>query len=356
MNDVGEWYEAEEAAPEWNVRNLANAYAPRPPTEYVVDKFFERGSLNIVYGAPASMKSMLMADCAACVVAGLDWLPGCFGAGGKGVETAAGPVLWVDMDNGRRRTDERIEAVSRARDLDTDAPFYYVSMPEPPLHLSGEEAGGAISLLMRTVHSLQARMVVIDNLGLITGEVEENSAMMATVMNRLRKLAEWTNAAVVVIHHQRKGASNGGRAGDSLRGHSSIEAAVDLALLIMRNPDGDDLLIKDTKTRGVPVPRVGATFNFEHRLGTHDLERAWFSGAIGAVSDEDAIRDMTIAVLRAEGKPITKTLLIDRVKEDVRLAGGAVSRVRGIVLDMLAQPDGRIIERQDGKSKLVSLT
>ena len=37
---MNEFDELEEGEPSWEVRTLKDAYAERPPTEYVVDKFF----------------------------------------------------------------------------------------------------------------------------------------------------------------------------------------------------------------------------------------------------------------------------------------------------------------------------
>lgn len=255
----------------WQVFNLTDAYTEREPTRYIVDGILAEASLNIMYAPPAAMKSMLLADLACAVAGGHIWLPG---AGG-GVKVERRPVLWLDMDNGARRTHERFGALGKGHNLPPDAPLHYVSMPtDPLLHLTDLEA---VNHLIWTIRDYQAGLVVMDNLGLIAGDVEENSAKMAEVMSYLRAVAERTGAAVVVIHHQRKGGNMaGGRIGDTLRGHSSIEAALDLALHVVREPGENMLTITSTKTRGVDVPTLRARFNYEHRPGTKDLGIAWF--------------------------------------------------------------------------------
>lgn len=57
---------------------------------------------------------------------------------------------------------------------------------------------------------------------------------MIKVLGHFRQLVEETGAAVVLIHHQREGHHSGGRAGDALRGYSSIEAALDLVTRLRR--------------------------------------------------------------------------------------------------------------------------
>jgi len=333
----------------WKLRTLADAYQKREPTRYVVDKFLAEGSLNVLYGPPAAMKSMLLADLCACVVGGLDWLPGAL-PDGQGIVTTAAPAFWIDMDNGTRRTDERIDAVARAHNLTEDAPFHYVSMPHPPFNVADLSI---LIYLKQLIRDLGAKLTVIDNLGLITGEIEENSAAMAMVMGYLRQIAEDTKTALVVIHHQRKGGANGGRAGDALRGHSSIEASVDLALHVVREVGQDELTVRSTKTRGVDVPTVGALFNYRHAAGTNDLERAWFSGK-AAKRGDNAIRETILELVDYNGE-IAKTRLAQSVVEALGQDAPGINKVRSWIDDMLAKEQG-IREVQKGKYKLIELT
>jgi hypothetical protein len=208
-----------------------------------------------------------------CVAGGLPWLPGLFGSN-QGAAVIQSPVIWIDLDNGQRRTDERVDAMSKAMHLPDETPFYYLSMPSPSLVATDIESMG---LLDDEIDRLHARMVVIDNLGLVTGTVEENSAEMAQVMKNFRWIAERTGAAFLILHHQRKGGANGSRPGDALRGHSSIEAAIDLALHAVREANTNQVSMRSTKTRGVDVPNAVMEFSYEHVAGTNDLSNAYFT-------------------------------------------------------------------------------
>jgi hypothetical protein len=347
----------------WNVQGMADAYRDRPPTEWVIDGFFTTASLNIVYGNPASFKSMIMADAAGAVVAGQSWLPGALG-NSVGVEVQKGAVLWIDMDNGLRRTHERIEAIGRSRNLPEDAPFHYVSMPNPPFQLhpgyryssrdedDNEIHYSVIDVMMYVVElaeQLKAKMIFIDNLGLITGDVDENTAQMAAIMGYLRMIAEHTNAAVIVIHHERKGGANGAAAGAALRGHSSISAAVDLALQITRDGEKPEITIKSTKTRGVDVPTVKAVFNHEHRQGTKDLLKAWFSGVSGSRGENviwDAVRDVL------SFGAMSKTKLIHNV--NAMLPETGQRKITAWVTDMIGNGE-LLVERGQGNVQMISL-
>jgi len=343
----GAYQPEQEIQPGWQVFNLADAYIEREPTRYIVDGILAEASLNIMYAPPAAMKSMLLADLACCVAAGKPWLEGPSG----GVKVMRRPVLWIDMDNGERRTHERFNELGKGHNLTPDAPLNYVSMPvDPLLHLTDLEA---VEHLIYTIRDYQAGLVVMDNLGLIAGDVDENSAKMAEVMSYLRTTAERTGAAIIVIHHQRKGGTMaGGRLGDSLRGHSSIEAALDLALHVVREPGESMLTISSTKTRGVDVPVLRAKFNYQHRPGTKDLALAWFE-EWAPTRGENPIRDAILEVLGKLGES-TKGRLADEVYEHLGQSTG-INKIRNWIGEM-ATVTGEIVEETgENNAKLLRL-
>lgn len=101
---------------------MADALKPLPPLRWAVKGLFARPSLNIVFGAPKGMKTLLMLDAAICVAAAKRWLTAPDGSGGFAVETC--PVGWLDLENGSRRMAERVSAFGRARGLSEACPFY----------------------------------------------------------------------------------------------------------------------------------------------------------------------------------------------------------------------------------------
>ncbi len=296
----------------WHVFTLADAYAPRTPLQFLVSGLFTLPSLGVVYGAPGTMKSMLLADLAVCVASGSVWLPSSASSDKDGRGTMHTAVMWIDLDNGARRTHERFEALARSRSIPASAPLYYVSMPTPWPN------AGSLNVMKSLAGRLQQRevkLVIIDNLGLIKGNADENSADMVQVMGNLRWLTEQTNSAVIVIHHQRKGNGLIGRAGESLRGHSSIEASLDLALLVEREPRSQELTIRSTKTRDVDVPPFGAQFAFEHKFGSEELATARFY----SIEVEDDASDTTLEAIIGEvvtaRHPINQSDLKKEVKK-----------------------------------------
>ena len=318
--------EEQESRDPWIPYFIADALQERPPIEYIAAGLFPLSSLNIVYGAPGCLKSFLLADLAISAAMGELWLPPApWQPGSTGFQTRQAPVMWIDFDNGVTLTHERIGALARARSTPGDAPFYYYTMPTPWLDANNPDSVGMLALRAKN-HAV--KMIVIDNLGTVSGGVDENSGAMITVMGNLRRLAEDTGAAVIVIHHQRKANGFTGRAGDSLRGHSSIEAAIDLALHVEREQDSDTVTIKSTKTRGVDVLPFSAVLTYTHRIGSDDMETARFYGI--ATADTSSNRALEAAILDAlDGKSLNQAALASAVKAGMPDIG--LNRIRDYI-------------------------
>jgi len=298
-----------EALDPWVPFTLKDCYQERDPIKHIAGNVFDQGSLNVVYGSPGTLKSFLLADLFLCVAAGKPWLqpaPWQSDNTGNGLQTMQTPGLWLDFDNGQRRTLDRFSALGKGHNLPDSLDINIYSMPSPWL-----KADDLLSVegLIKRAKGKQAGLIVIDNLGSVRGEVDENSAAMTGTMSNLRRLADETGAAVILIHHQRK--SNGilGRVGESLRGSSSIEAALDTALQVEREPGSQSVTITATKDRGVPVLPFMAEFTFE----TESNKARFFGLAIEDMKSDLAIeREVLDALKRA---PLNKSDLTKAIKD-----------------------------------------
>ena len=317
-------------------RTLANAFAVRLPIPYIVSGLFALPSLNVVYGHPSCLKSLLLADMLVCVAAGIPWLEK------APWETKAllpfntnqNSVMWLDFDNGQNRTDNRFEALGKQYGLHTTAPLFYYSMPSPILNAS---MTGHIMDLIDLVKYKNVGLLVVDNLSTISGNRDENTHEMLQVMTNLRLLAERTGAAIIVIHHSRKDTwGSKGKPGDNLRGFSGIAGALDVALFIDREPGSNIVTVTATKSRDVDINTFGATFTYVNKVGCHDLEKCRFYGTAvvgGQVCDQE-IEDEISAVLNASGCGLTQTKLVAEVKKTIK---AGEKRVIQIVKIMASQ-------------------
>lgn len=323
---------------QWQIFTPADAYKERPPLPYLISDVLFYPSLSIVYGGPGSLKSMILADLAVCVATGTPWLDAPNDSSvSRNYATLQAPVLWIDFDNGRRRTHERFDAFGKAYNMPADAPLYYVSMGRPQLDLTSYAMGDS---LMKLIQRLGARLVIIDNLGLVIGDAEENSGDMAAVMGNLRSISEDAECATLLVHHQRKsnGAGDKGvRKGETLRGHSSIEASLDLALLVERKDGEDNVTVFPTKVRGYRnFDFFGASFTYQHHEGSRDLAMARFFGQRVFNKDESALRELQAAILtEVMAKPgIERKELVDAVRDSMAALNDrapGLNRVRGVI-------------------------
>ncbi|MBK8772607.1 MAG: AAA family ATPase [Rhizobiales bacterium] len=340
---------------QWVPETLADAYAHNEPTQFLIDGLLPVPSLSIVYGGPGSLKSMVLADMALCVAGGVPWLSSMDNGDiipGVTFRTNQAPVLWVDFDNGNRRTRERIGALGRGHELPATVPMQYVSMPDPWLNASDRTVVRDLALF---VTSNKFRLIIVDNLGLILGETEENGGDMAKVMGNLRWLAESTSCAVVIVHHQRKSngaaASVGVRKGESLRGHSSIEASLDLALCVERNNREDAVIITATKVRDYQeFDTFGAIWTYQHVDGTKMLHTGRFWSRAVATSEESvniAIMAHIKNEMRSVGNWMPAKDITDLVCERMAAKPGgkapSIRKVKGLLREMAES--GQIFKR-----------
>lgn len=269
----------------WQPLTMTDFYQARQAVIYVLEGIIKEKSLGMIYGAPGDMKSMLMQDLAVNVAMGKPWLKVApWQTGGHPIPTAQGPVIWLDQDMGADLIHERFRALGKQHEAPEGLPLKVYSFPNPPFN-----ASDAASVAMFAARASGARLIVIDNLGTVSGGIEENSSGMIQVLYNLRWLSEATGAALMVIHHQRKSNGMTGRAGDALRGHSSIEAALDLALQVEREPYSDQVTIKSTKTRTREVPPFTAHFTYTHNQAK-ELETAQFY----SIEPEDLLSNYAI--------------------------------------------------------------
>lgn len=307
------------SAPGWQLWGADKAFKPREPRKHYLARIIVERKLSVFYGQPGSLKSMLVMDALMAIALGEMWLPPLpnAGPGSRGVATVRAPVLWVDFDNGEDTSDERVEALLRGHGAEdpalTAGYWFYVSMPKPWLSASSRDSVNELAELVKQ-HGI--KVVAIDNLGTVSLGIDENTSAMTAVMSNLRWLAESTGAAVVVIHHERKGnGTTGGKAGEALRGHSSINAALDLALLVEREGVSDVVTFRSTKTRGVAVTSLTAHWTYEHKRGTEGelLEGRFYGGGVNDDAGDDAA--VVRAILEAAETPKNGTQLVAAVKK-----------------------------------------
>lgn len=286
-------------------KTAQDALQKLPPLDYLIEPAIYRPSLNIWYGLPGSYKTTLLIDAAISITTGTRWLEGQPGSKFAGFPTTHTPVLWIDADSGDRALHERFGAFLRVRKHKLQVPLYWASFLMPPFTATDDSA---VTALVIECKRLKAGMIVIDNLGTISGGVDENSSGMIQVLYALRFISKMTGASVNVIHHQPKNAN--GRL--TPRGHSSIEAAPDTAYAVSR--DGDVVNVMTTKLRGATVEPFSAIFSYTHAPNTRDLQEARFWGIAGTPDATSAKAETTLLAFLKKNAPCNQLDLVTALR------------------------------------------
>jgi hypothetical protein len=210
--------------PRFILRNAAYALQPQPPIDYIVDDLITNSSVNVIYGEPGSKKTYTALSLAVCVANGRNWLD---------FKTRKVPVLIIDEESGEKRLSRRLGEAIRGESGDTTSPIFYISLagfklddPTDPI------------LIHALIEQTGAHLVIIDALADIMDGDENDKKDVQPVFNALRKIAENTDSAILIIHHSNKA---GG-----YRGSSAIKGSIDLMIQVT-SENGSNLVNFNTE-------------------------------------------------------------------------------------------------------------
>ena len=156
------------------------------------------------------------------------------------------PVLIIDQENLQAWLNRRIRQLSSQQEL----PIYFFPKEEANFSLEDEEV---FSEVLDFVEENEIKLIIIDTLRLAHGKEENSSTEMKPVFDKLKELT--TKAAVVFIHHHRKGNKFGLSKvpGEDMMGSIFIRGAVDYQLTLTKKEGVADSVtrvnITQTKSR-----------------------------------------------------------------------------------------------------------
>lgn len=196
-----------------------------PPPQWLIQDVLVRDTLAVVYGLPATGKSLLTLDWAFSIGSGEHW---------QGKPTVHGPVLYLAAE-GRAGLGLRVGGWEAGHGgvLADGVSFL-------PRSVNLLDAA-AVSELEALTAELRPVLVVIDTLARCLVGAEENSAKdLGVAVDAADRLRRASGATVLLVHHTRKD-------GLEVRGSSALLGAVDTAALVLRN--GSGLTVKCTKQK-----------------------------------------------------------------------------------------------------------
>jgi len=252
--------------------------------------------------------------------AGKSWLTLQFAvhvAGGRQVdgitEGGRGSVLYAALEEPKARTMARLRKLAPDGTWTENLHFVYELLPL---------MGGGAEQLTALIQQLQPRLVVLDT---FTALVKAGSKSGSDVFRSqyaevscIRKLAEEFRTAIIVVHHMRKGLSDG--AIEAVAGTGGIAAAVDTVWQLKRKPEEEATL--DVVGRETEERTIAMVFNQDPvgwRLLGDDNDRALNSErrqVLDVLREDGALTPAQIAAELGKSRPAVR-MLLKRMKEDL---------------------------------------
>ena len=183
---------------------------------WLVDRMIPTKGIGVIFGASGAFKSFIASDLALHLAAGLGW------AGREGMGTCA---VYIAAEGAAGLHKRKVGWEVQNGNLPASAQFWLIEAA-PNL---GAAEGDALALIA----SIESRgvtpgLIIIDTLAQSLGGADENGGGMIAFVGNLQRLSAHFGCFVLAVHHI--GHSAEGR----MRGHSSLHAGVDVALLCER--------------------------------------------------------------------------------------------------------------------------
>ena len=217
------------------------------PLEWRVKNLLPKSGLAAVYGPSGSGKSFLVLDLLCHVALGEDYF-------GHRVKEPCS-VVYVALE-GALGISSRINAWESNQNK--KLPESFLVMPGS-LSLLNEDSDSFASTLIE--RGLNGGVIVIDTLNQSAPTADENASQdMGKIISNAQRLAKKTDSLVILVHHTGKDQSKG------LRGHSSLHAALDVAIEVQNTKQG-----REWRTSKLKDGEIGNQFPFRLepvRLGT----------------------------------------------------------------------------------------
>lgn len=182
---------------------------------FVIDGVLPAQGLAVFFGAPQSGKSALSLEVMRALVTGSTWF---------GRETLQRKV-WFVAAEGQSGLRHRVKAMEK---------YFQLQLPDAARFVFDEinlmKEDDVDALKARIVEHGGVQVIVIDTLACAMAGGDENSSKdMGKVLSAAKALQRAIGGLMILVHHTGKDASRG------MRGHSSLLAALDVAIEVKRH-------------------------------------------------------------------------------------------------------------------------
>jgi RecA-family ATPase len=231
----------------------ANTIEPTP-TDWLVERYFERGAIIFMYGDTEAFKTFLCLDIACAVAGG--------GAWGDDCQVKQGPVAYI-CGEGERGIGRRLAAWSQQHNQPIPDNLYVSSM-------STDLADPVcLNVVISELNKLPSppHLVLVDTFARNYGGSENENTDIAKFYSAVEiNLVKPFACTVLVTHHPGKDSTKGARGGSSIKQNS------DAMFNVARKDSGDQMftILKNEKMKDGPNPPDAMFEAIEYNLDLQD--------------------------------------------------------------------------------------
>lgn len=201
-------------------------------TDWLIQNFIPGDSTVLLFGEPASGKSLIALEMACCIASGHDWAKN---------SVKQGAVAYI-AGEGFHGLSKRLNALVQEKELSVDD--FYSS--ESAMDLIKHESVNEVLAVVKDIKNL--RLIIIDTLHRNSTGDENSSKDFATILKHCDELRSYTGATILLVHHS--GHNSSGRS----RGSSAIKGAMDAEFEVSKS--GNNVVtLKCTKMKDDVSPR-----------------------------------------------------------------------------------------------------
>ena len=252
--------------------------------DYVVDKYIEADSLDLMFGEPGCGKSFIAIDIACCIATGTPW---------HGHPVKQGVVIYI-AGEGHNGLARRFKAWELKHGVSLNGAPLYKSHRAAQLYDQGSavqvaEAVRAIS----EAEGVQPAMIIVDTVARNMGGDENSTQDMNQFIEHIDAMLRHPyKAAVLLVHHSGKASPGQARGSTALRGALDAEYQIEMdqssRMIVMSNKKMKDGEIPAEKKFSITKVGLGVMGKDGNEITGAALETVDISGLLGAVKEKSA--------------------------------------------------------------------
>lgn len=208
-------------------------------TDWLIENYIPTDATVMLFGSPASGKSLIALEMASCIVSGENW---------HDLPVKQGKVAYI-AGEGFNGISKRFKALVK----DKDMPVEKFHCSKIAMDLFDEKSSLSVLSAVQSMNDL--RLIIVDTLHRNFSGDENQSSNFATALKHCDLLRNATGATVMLVHH------SGHKSSDRGRGSSSMTGAMDAEFKV-RKTKKDEVLIECTKMKDDELSKSMA-FNIE---------------------------------------------------------------------------------------------